>query len=89
MNTTLLKELIYSIVEDVPDSLYNMVDEDDTGKGYSIVTKDYTACFHIDDNNKFSDLTIKRITDDEQAEKIVKTFKFIDSLSDDEKTALS
>lgn len=89
MNKLTLQELLYSIVRDVPKSLYNSADKDETGVRYSIVTRDYSACFHTDEHGVFTDLTIKRFNSVEEAEKMVKTFKFIDYVSDSEKTELS
>ena len=85
MNKLTLQELLYSIVRDVPNSLYNSADKDETGFRYSIVTRDYSACFHTDEHGAFTDLTIKRFNSVEEAEKMVKTFKFIDYVSDSEK----
>ena len=89
MNKSTLQELLYSIVGDVPKSLYNRADKYETGCAYSIVTRDYGACFHTDEHGIFTDLTIKRFNSVEEADKMAKTFKFVDAVSESENTELS
>lgn len=89
MDVSKLKDLLYSIADDVPNSLYNHIEEDDTGVGCSIVTREYVACFHMDNDRYFTDLTIKRFNNAEEAENMVEVFKFIDATSDIAETPLS
>ena len=89
MDVSKLKDLLYSIADDVPNSLYNHIEEDDTGAGCSIVTREYVACFHMDNDRYFTDLSIKRFNNAEEAENLVAVFKFIDATSDISETPLS
>lgn len=89
MDIPKLKDLLYSIADDVPNSLYNRIEEDDTGVGCSIVTREYVACFHMDNDRYFTDLTIKRFNNAKEAENMVAVFKFFDSTSDGAETPLS